>query len=116
MDTEYKVVMQFKVSNNMISHMNDNETSLFFNALEDSIEEVCSNYKVEPWEFKEDVIHGNIFIKIADAITGLKSTIDDKDSAEHAVLNDLVKDLAEAFKDETTFDKVIFFNDCEEAL
>ncbi len=36
----------------MISHMDDNEASLFFNALEDSIEEICGNYNVEPWEMQ----------------------------------------------------------------
>ena len=44
---------EFKVTNNMISHMDDNQASLFFNALEYSIEEICGNYNVEPWEMSE---------------------------------------------------------------
>ena len=60
--------------------------------------------------------HSNIFIKLADGITGLKHSIDNKESAEYSVLNELVEDLAELFKEEATFDKVIFLNDCEEAL
>ena len=44
---------EFKVTSTMISHMDDNEASLFFNALEDSIEEICGNYGVEPWEMWE---------------------------------------------------------------
>jgi hypothetical protein len=38
----------------MISHLDTNELSLFLNALEDSIEEICANYNVEPWEFREE--------------------------------------------------------------
>jgi hypothetical protein len=60
--------------------------------------------------------HSNFFIQLADCITGLKSTIDDKQSAEYKVLNELVEDVADKFEDEPTFDKVIFLNDCEESL
>jgi hypothetical protein len=60
--------------------------------------------------------HSNVFIKLADGITGLKHSIDNKESAEYAVLNELVENLVELFEKEETFDKVIFLNDCEEAL
>lgn len=46
-------VWEFKVSDNMIDNLSGNEQSLFFNALEDTIEEVCKNYNVEPWEFQD---------------------------------------------------------------
>jgi hypothetical protein len=65
---------------------------------------------------KEVTEYSNIFIKLADVITGLKSTIDDKESAEYALLNELVEDLVEKFEHEPTFDKVIFLNDCEDGL
>ena len=44
------IVWEFKITGNMLKHMDDNEVSLFFNALEDSIEEICEAYGVEPWE------------------------------------------------------------------
>ena len=44
------IVWEFKVTGNMLKHMDDNQASLFFNALEDSIEEICETYGVEPWE------------------------------------------------------------------
>jgi hypothetical protein len=43
-------VWEFIVTDNMISHLNPNELSLFITAMEDSIEEICGNYNVEPWE------------------------------------------------------------------
>ena len=48
------LVWDFKISDNMINHLEINELSLFLNALEDSIEEICGNYNVEPWEFQEE--------------------------------------------------------------
>ena len=45
---------QFSISDNMIKHLEIEELSLFLNALEDSIEEICGNYNVEPWEFREE--------------------------------------------------------------
>jgi hypothetical protein len=48
------ITWEFKISENMISHLDTNELSLFLNALEDSIEEICANYNVEPWEFQEE--------------------------------------------------------------
>ena len=48
------IVWEFKITNNMLKHMDDNEVSLFFNALEDSIEQICETYDVEPWEMSED--------------------------------------------------------------
>jgi len=53
------IVWEFKVSSNMVANMNDNEVSLFFNALEDSIEEICQNYGVEPWELQSEVSNGS---------------------------------------------------------
>jgi hypothetical protein len=44
------VVWEFKITDNMITHLDSNNLSLFINALEDSIEEICTNYEVEPWE------------------------------------------------------------------
>ena len=41
---------QFTITDNMIEHLDMNELSLFINSLEDSIEEICANYEVEPWE------------------------------------------------------------------
>jgi hypothetical protein len=41
---------QFTITDNMIEHLDPNELSLFINSLEDSIEEICANYEVEPWE------------------------------------------------------------------
>ena len=32
----------------------NNELGLFFSALEDAFEEVCSNYDVEPWELVDN--------------------------------------------------------------
>jgi len=52
------IVWEFKVSGNMLVNLNDNEASLFFNALEDSIEEICANYNVEPWELKDEEYSG----------------------------------------------------------
>lgn len=43
-------VWQFTITDNMIEHLDPNELSLFINSLEDSIEEICANYEVEPWE------------------------------------------------------------------
>lgn len=48
------IAWEFKISEDMVSHLDINELSLFLNALEDSIEEICANYDVEPWEFKEE--------------------------------------------------------------
>lgn len=48
------IVWEFKITNNMLKHMDDNEVSLFFNDLEDSIEQICETYDVEPWEMSED--------------------------------------------------------------
>jgi hypothetical protein len=44
-----KLVWQFSVSDNT-----NNELGLFFSALSDVCEEVCKNYDVEPWEFREE--------------------------------------------------------------
>ena len=51
------IVWEFKISGNMLANLNDNEASLFFNALEDSIEEICQNYGVEPWELQNEEGH-----------------------------------------------------------
>lgn len=48
------IVWEFKITGNMLKHMDDNEVSLFFNALEDSIEEICANYDVDPCEMGAD--------------------------------------------------------------
>ena len=48
------LIWDFKISDNMINHLEINELSLFLTALEDSIEEICGNYNVEPWEFQEE--------------------------------------------------------------
>ena len=45
-----KQVWQFTITDNMIEHLDMNELSLFINSLEDSIQDICSNYDVEPWE------------------------------------------------------------------
>jgi len=45
-----KQVWQFLITDNMIEHLDMNELSLFINSLEDSIQDICSNYDVEPWE------------------------------------------------------------------
>lgn len=47
------VVWDFKVTGNMLGDMDDVKANLFFNTLEDSIEKICSEYNVEPWEMKE---------------------------------------------------------------
>jgi peroxiredoxin len=50
-----KLVWQFSVSDNMVKHLDtNNELGLFFSALSDVCEEVCKNYDVEPWEFREE--------------------------------------------------------------
>jgi hypothetical protein len=50
-----KKVWQFSISEDMVKHLDtNNELGLFFSALEDVFEEVCKNYNVEPWEFKEE--------------------------------------------------------------
>ncbi len=43
-------VWQFTITDNMIEHLDMNELSLFINSLEDSIQDICGNYDVEPWE------------------------------------------------------------------
>jgi len=48
------IAWQFKISEDMIKHLEIEELSLFLTALEDSIEEICGNYNVEPWEFQEE--------------------------------------------------------------
>ena len=49
-----KIVWEFKITDNMISHFDNNEGGLFFTELEDCIEQICANYKVEPWEMGAD--------------------------------------------------------------
>jgi hypothetical protein len=44
---------QFTITKAMTKHLDENELALFFSSLEDSIEEICENYKVEPWELEE---------------------------------------------------------------
>jgi hypothetical protein len=46
-------VWQFTITDNMIEHLDMNELSLFINSLEDSIQDICSNYDVEPWEMSD---------------------------------------------------------------
>ena len=48
------IAWEFKISEDMINHLEIEELSLFLTALEDSIEEICARYDVEPWEFKEE--------------------------------------------------------------
>ena len=48
------LLWQFRISDNMVKHLEIEELGLFLSALEDSIEEICGNYKVEPWEFREE--------------------------------------------------------------
>jgi len=49
------LMWDFKISDNMVKHLEpDNELGAFYSALEDVIEEVCKNYNVEPWEFREE--------------------------------------------------------------
>jgi len=48
-------IWEFIVTGSMINHLDVQELSLFINSLEDSIEEVCHNYNVEPWEMMIDV-------------------------------------------------------------
>lgn len=43
-------VWEFIVTDNMINHLDINELSLFITSIEDSIQEICGNYNVEPWE------------------------------------------------------------------
>lgn len=45
-------VWEFVVTDNMIDHLSGHDMSLFFNSLEDSIQEICAKYEVEPWEAK----------------------------------------------------------------
>ena len=47
------VVWDFEVTGNMLGDMDDIKANLFFNALEDSIEKICSDYNVEPGEMKQ---------------------------------------------------------------
>ena len=47
------LVWEFKISDNMVEHMDQNELSLFLSSLEDSIEEICGNYEVEISEYVE---------------------------------------------------------------
>jgi hypothetical protein len=47
-------VWEFVISDNMITHLDPNEFSLFINSLEDSIEEICANYNVDPFEVMLD--------------------------------------------------------------
>jgi hypothetical protein len=50
-----KKVWQFSISEDMVKHLDiNNELGLFFSALEDAFEEVCSNYDVEPWELVDN--------------------------------------------------------------
>ena len=48
------LMWDFKISENMVNHLEIEELSLFLTALEDSIEEICARYNVEPWEFQEE--------------------------------------------------------------
>jgi hypothetical protein len=47
-------VWQFIITDDMIEHLDPNELSLFINSLEDSIQDICINYKVDPWEMNVD--------------------------------------------------------------
>ena len=47
------LMWDFKISENMVNHLEIEELALFLTALEDSIEEICARYNVEPWEFQE---------------------------------------------------------------
>ncbi len=48
-------VWEFTITDNMIGHLDMNELGLFFNSLEDAIEEVCATYNVEAFEVMSDV-------------------------------------------------------------
>jgi hypothetical protein len=46
------VVWEFRVTSNMIDHLDPNhELGMFFSSLEDSIQEVCNNFNVDPGIF-----------------------------------------------------------------
>lgn len=48
-------IWQFTITKDMTRHLNSSgELSLFLSALEDSIEQICETYKVEPWEIERD--------------------------------------------------------------
>ena len=53
MSVNNNLIWEFKISKNMVEHMDQNELSLFINSLEDSIEEICGNYDVEISEYVE---------------------------------------------------------------
>jgi hypothetical protein len=48
-------VWDFIITDSMIEHLDMNELGLFFNSLEDAIEEVCTTYNVEVSEVMSDV-------------------------------------------------------------
>jgi hypothetical protein len=51
----FKKVWSFEISQNMVKHLDvDNELGAFFSALDDAIDEICEQYGVEPWEFREE--------------------------------------------------------------